>query len=299
MKTFTNLRNLYGTITNDSSSANLTFGDEIMNDTMRRVCAERDWDFLQKTATSTTVASTQFYNLPFDYETLIDVSITSGTTVYVPKECPTREVWDLLNQNTNITSNVPEWFFIFNKQVGFYPTPSANGNTITFTFDRRVIDLNAADYTTGTLSATNGSTTLTGSGTTWTAPMAGRAIKITASDVAASSGDGFWYEISSVGSATSITLTRAYNGTSLTGGSYTIGQVSVLPESYQDLPVYKAAEIYFTSQMPDKARAELYRNIYMSMHAGLVADFSSKSVNPLVEDDESRRLVNPNLFINL
>lgn len=299
MKTYTGLRNLYGQLTNDNSSANLTLGDEIMNDCTRRVCAERDWDFMQKTATATTVASTQFYNLPFDYDELIDVSIIAGTTVYVPKECPSREMWDLLNQNTSITSNVPEWYFIFNKQLGFFPTPSANGNTITYAYDRRVVDLTAADYTTGTVTATNGSTTLTGSGTTWTAPMAGRFIKLTPTDVAASTGDGFWYEISSVTNATTIVLTRAYNGTSTAGAAYTLGQASVLPEAYQDLPVYKATEQYFTSIQPERMQAELYKNLYNEMHAMLVRDHSTKTVNPALNDQETQRMLNPNLFITL
>lgn len=69
----------------------------------------------------------------------------------------------------------------------------------------------AATYTTGTLTATNGSKTLTGSGTTWDASWAGRKIRIY--------NDNAYYRILSVDSSTSITLEQSYQGT--TGSAYT------------------------------------------------------------------------------
>lgn len=70
-------------------------------------------------------------------------------------------------------------------------------------------------YTTGTLSVNQGSTSVTGSGTTWTAAMIGRQIFIS----------NRWYVIANVGSATSITLASAFADSNVSGGSYRIASV--------------------------------------------------------------------------
>lgn len=70
------------------------------------------------------------------------------------------------------------------------------------------------DYTTGTATATNGSLTVTGSGTTWVAGVAGKYIKFT--------GESVFYKINNRNSNTQLTLTRAYQGTTGSGKSYTI-----------------------------------------------------------------------------
>lgn len=303
MKSFTTLRNLYGSLSNNTDATNLTLAEQLMNDAIRRICNLRDWPFLEKTTTMTTTASTQFYNLPFDYERLINVTITIGSTKYQPKLAPSRNFWDMLNQSTNITSNIPEWFYIFNGQVGFYPTPSTTtANAITVVYKQRVIDLSITDYSTGTVDViTNGSTTVTGSGTTWTSPMAGRWIKLTPSNVAASSGDGMWYQIASITNATTLVLTRAYNGTSLTTGAaaaYAIGQMSVLPEAYQDLPVYEALEIYFTSIQPEPGRAQLFGRKRTEMERMMIRDEGNKTQDVAIMDD-GYAMKNSNLYLTL
>ena len=298
MKSYTTMRNLYGTLTLDNSSTNLTLGDQFINDSYRRVVAERDWDFVQKTATALTVASQQFYNLPYDYEKLITTNITVGTQVYTPKEAPTRAFWDQLNSVSTFTSNFPMWFFIFNGQIGYYPTPSTSAFTITYVYDRLVIDLSMADYTTGTVTVTNGSTTVTGTGTTWTAPMVGRYIKITPTDIAGASGDGFWYQIATVASTTSLTLVKSYQGVTVSAGTaYAIGQMSVLPDAYQDLPVYDAVRLYYSSIKPEQERYNMYSQIWDRLHTGLIADHSDKTTDPTI-NDEDMYPINPNLYVN-
>lgn len=73
-----------------------------------------------------------------------------------------------------------------------------------------------ANYTTGTISVTNGSATVTGSGTTWsttTNAEAGEYIKLP---------DGKWYKVTAIGSNTSITIEISYQGSTLSGQTYTI-----------------------------------------------------------------------------
>lgn len=67
-------------------------------------------------------------------------------------------------------------------------------------------------YSTGTVTATYASNTVTGAGTTWTAAMVGQSILI---------GD-YWYTIATRTSNTSITLDEPYRGLNVSGSSYVI-----------------------------------------------------------------------------
>lgn len=71
-----------------------------------------------------------------------------------------------------------------------------------------------AEYTTGTVSITDGSAVITGTGTTWTAAMVGRKIRFEGSIAN--------YTIKTFTSTTSITLDQTYQGTTDTDATYTI-----------------------------------------------------------------------------
>lgn len=182
-----------------------------------------------------------------------------------------------MNEQANYESNYPVYFHIYNNQLYFWPTPSTSSLTITYNYRKNVVNLSIADYTTGTLS-TAGTTTVTGSGTSWNASMIGKYLQVTPTAVAATNGDGFWYKITAVASTTSLTIEKAYAGSNVTGASYTIGQVPAIPEAFHDAPVYKAVEIYYSTIEPEPNRAQMFRQMYEDKYAGLVAD-SKKSVN--------------------
>ena len=74
-----------------------------------------------------------------------------------------------------------------------------------------------------------------GTGTTFTAAMVGRYIKTP---------DRIWYKISAFVAAARVTIDRPYLGGEIAGASYTIGQVSLIPEDFQILPVYEAVMNY-------------------------------------------------------
>lgn len=297
MLSFTSLGTLFGNLTNNSSTANLALGSTLINQATRLILGSKSWPFLFKTNTFTTTASTQFYNLFPDFNRLLTVTITVGTTVYQPKEAPSREFWEELNRSGTFTSSYPEYFYIFNKQIGFWPTPSTSAYTVTCSYERGQKDLSVADYTTGTIvSIANGATAVTGSGTTFTASMVGRMIRIAETN-AALGGDGVWYEIGTYTSATLIGLTLAYAGTSIAAGAatYTIGQVSALPEERQHIPVYRAAQIYFTSIQPNVASAALYKNMYDEELQIMKSQEMGLTTNPVIEEGY-RVMLNPNNY---
>lgn len=301
MLTYTGARNRYGVYTNNTTTTNLSNGDGYINEAIRRILGNRDWPFLEASDTSqTTVASQQFYALPYNYGKLIDVTVMIGNILYHPTEVPSRDKWDRLNYAQNVTSNIPTHFFIYNGQCGFWPKPSTAGNQITYNYKKITKDLSIPDYTTGGILTTTASgTAVVGTATAWTAPMAGEFIRITGSTTA-NTGDGYWYEISSVSGTTTLTLTKAYQGTAITAGNapYTLGQVMPLPEQYQIMPVYYAAYEYWRTNGNNLEKAEDFKASYDQMLAQFEADYGQKSVSPKIDDGIYEvEPVNPNLTI--
>ena len=313
MKSYTTGRNLAGTWTKKTDSTHLTYIDQIANDDYRHLCALKDWPFLERRRSISTTAATQFTNLPYDCDLVREISVTptGSTLLYTPRECTSREEWDRLNLTSSYKADIPEWYFVFAGQVGLWPTPTSTGNTIYVAQKTRVIDLSAADYTTGTISAvTNGSATVTGSGTSWTSQMVGRYIRITYSD-AAGTGDGLWYEIASVASATSLTLVRNYGGTTIAAGSaaYTIGQMPLLPEAFHDLPWMWAAGDYWQKEADNDGRATYFLNQHGQPPQGnlpatgrvkdLIVGYSSNTTGMVLDYGIDKDQPNPNLLISL
>jgi hypothetical protein len=66
--------------------------------------------------------------------------------------------------------------------------------------------------------------------------MVGRSIKAP---------DGLWYEIASFISTVSLTLKKAYNGTTAAAQTYTIGELPSLPEDFHPLLYYQPIAIYW------------------------------------------------------
>lgn len=89
-------------------------------------------------------------------------------------------------------------------------------------------------YTRGTATFTNGSTTVTGTGTNWQSNMVGWYIRSDDYDM--------WYQVSAVNSATQLTLTTSYAGTTYTGSYLMVSQDNISTSR-----AYKAGRASFTS----------------------------------------------------
>lgn len=309
MKSYTQGRNLYGVLTKNSSSANLSFGDQMANDDYRAICAVKDWPFMERERTLSTVGDQQAYYLPYDCDQVRAVSVEVSSKTYVPKMSPSKDHWDSLNE-TSYSSDFPEWYFVFNGQLLLWPTPATSSNTINVTQKSRVIDLSVADYTTGNiLTATNGSAAIVGTGTSWNSSMVGQWMRIT-SGTDTNKGDGLWYEIAGVTDTTNLTLVRKYGGSAITAGSaaYTIGQAPLLPEAYHDLPWLYAAGKYWEKEADSRGLAFLRQHGSFGEQgsppsgriADLVKNWSTPNTSMVLDDGRDHNdIINPNLTISL
>lgn len=300
MKSYTTSRNLYGSLTNNTEAANLTLGDQIINDSIRAICSMKDWPFLEHIRTLTTTASQQAVTLPYDCDQVREISVIplGQTTRFTPKLSPSDAHWDNLNLST-FTSDQTRWYIVREGQILLWPTPVQTGNTIYVAQKCRVIDLSIADLTSPTVTTlANGSTALTVSAGL-TAQMVGRYIRATYSDTA-NTGDGMWYELSAIASATAATLVRKYGGVSITAGTAacTIGQMSLLPEAFHETPIKRAVSQYW-AQQGDNTRSLMYEKQYNTDLANLIKNWSSPTTSMVIDNGEDDQIINPNLTLML
>jgi hypothetical protein len=292
MRTTTSYQSDYTNLTNNTSTENNTLGLKLVNDAIRYLVGV--FFFNERTFTDVTVAGQQAYTLPYNIKQMINVTVQIGGILFQPREVATRSQFDALNV-INFENDYPQYYYIYNGQMLLWPIPASDNNVITEHYKIRLRDLSAADYTTGTVSVTAGSPTVTGSGTSWTTNMADRWIQIpiTASDT--TSGDDQWYQILSVQSATSLTLKNNYTGQTVAGGTHTIGEVPILAEDYQDLPLYRACYVYYTAINQNAEKAQYFKALYDEGYKRLEAEFGSKTSGVGLTPMDAA-VINPNLY---
>lgn len=244
----------------------------------------------------------QFYQLAANISKLKDVMVTVGQLKFLPAPVQTQQEWDTINF-LPYNSDIPQYFFVYNNQLGIFPIPSTTGNVITYNFKRRVADLSYADYSTGTVAGTAGSTAIAGTSTSWnttgTYPLntdltfANLFIKIDPPK-----GDGIWYQIQRFTSDTALVLVNPLVNaplTPLTGATYTIGQFPLLSEDFHDMLVYGALMVYFGSIVKDKDKFALYESLYKTRLEALEEYAGTRQVNVDLGAEPDPK--NPNLFI--
>ncbi len=238
------------------------------------------------------------YPIPANVSKIKNDTITVGQLQYTPAPVQSIQDWTLLTA-LPYTSDIPNYFFIYQGQVNFWPIPSTSGNLITFNHKRRVADLSYADYTTGTIStASVGSNIIVGTGTTWTAfpqnvdlSYTNLMIRIDPPD-----GDGLWYPIQRFTDTTHLTLNLPLvNLNELSSATYTIGQFPLLQEDFHDMLAHGALMVYFSSIKDDDSQYKKFKELYDSRYQLLEAYAGTKSVN--VDLGSQPIPQNPNLFI--
>ena len=282
-----------------NSLDNITWLMRKVNDGIRYLSTMFYFNETSYTVPGGTIAGTAGYQLPADFEQLLDVTVTIGGLRWQPKESPSRKHFDALNV-VAFNNDFPQFFYIYNGQLNLYPTPASSANAIVYNYKRRLADISMIDVTNVTASSTVAVTTLTTTVTAsaptfkqWMALSGWIQFPYSTTDV--NSGDNKWYQIASVTSSTILVLKNAYQGTSITAGNFTVGDVPVLPEDYQDLPLFRACRMYFTTRVPDPERAAGFKESFDDGFTALDNKYGSKSTTPVLTDTNAATY-NPNLF---
>lgn len=235
--------------TDTSTSATLI---QFWNDSRRTVAGigGGKWPWLEIEEEALTVASQDYIQIPNHIGRVMSVRQQNGSSstdvVYRPRMVFDSDKWDTILQTQLGTSNVPYFCYQRGNQLYIQPIPSENGDRVIMHGRLKIKDINIPDVTNLTVTAiANGGTTMTLSGSA-TADFVGRYIRITQTSAAAG-GDGYWYEISGYTNATTVTLKKPYQGTTLAAASAasTIGFITYEPEQYQMAPIYRAVAQYW------------------------------------------------------
>lgn len=246
-----------------------------------------------------TTIGVQSYPIPANVSKIKNDTITVGQLVYTPAPVASIQEWTMLNA-LPYTSDIPNYFFIYQNMVNFWPIPSTSGNLISFNYKSRVADMTYDDYSTGTVAITAGNNAVTGTATSWnttgTYPLntdlsyANLMIKITPPK-----GDGLWYPIQRFTSDTALQLNLPIvNAPVASGDSYTIGQFPLLSEDFHDLLIYSSLMIYYSSIVTNKEKFAQYQLLTKQREDLMEAYLGSKSVNVDLGDFVVPN--NPNLY---
>ena len=236
-----------------------------MNEGYLFILADLGRSVTEKTQKFPTVASQQYYQFPVYYQRLKSAKIKTGGISYPISVTEDDEYWDQMNIDTS-TSDIPsvckmrQGFGIAGAEIGFYPIPVNDGDIdedtdiITAIFESIDRPLKATKVTGGSITITNGSAIVTGTGTAFTTAMVDRYCIPTT--------DGFGYRISAVASAISLTLENVFDGITAAGAAYTIAEVPHLPTEGHLLLAYFAAAHYFGGPRKDIAEEAKYWNLF-------------------------------------
>lgn len=269
------------------------------------------------TSTATTALAFlgfQAYNIPANVSKIKNNTVNVGQLKFVPAPVMTRGEWDLLNF-LPYNSDIPNMYFIYAGQLLLYPIPSTSGDIITFNYKARVPDFSTSflfadasgtaysagattfDYQKGTASGTAGSTTITGASTpNWTTAFpTGDVTKYNLYFSASpTKGDGIWYPISTIDTATQLTLKLPLVNAVTAGATYAIAQLPVLQEDFHDMLPYGALATYFSTIVEKPNKFKQFDALYRERLTMLEDYAGTKVVN--VDLGAQPQFSNPNLY---
>jgi hypothetical protein len=250
MLTFQDQYQMWQQMAGDTSPPNLVLAKRDINEGCIIFMNRLGRKFNKEYLTANLVDGQQYYQLPAGVLRVSEIKGLNGTTYFTPELVASEEEWNRLNA-TSVDGSYPTHYYIrgFN-ELGLFPIPSSNVTSgLVISFEPQHVDLTQDDITTGTITVSNGTQSITHSGTSFTPSMVGRYLQVTDGT------DGKWYKIGGYTSTSVLTLENYYEGVSGSGRGYRIGEVCKLPQGYQDAPVFYALERYYLMQQDPSTAA--------------------------------------------
>lgn len=215
-----------GTQNSSASELILTKRDTNIATQRFKSVMSRPWSRIAKK--TNIVADQQDYQLPRSVLRPSGVDYLYGDA-YVPLvEIASEMTWNQLNAVPSVGIGTPRFFFPKGKDViSIYPVPAtAVVEGLKVYYEPKQPRMISDDYTTGTVTVTQGSTTITHSAAGFTEAMVGRFFYITDGT------DGNDYQVVSYTDTSNLVLENYYEGTSGAGKGFLIGIVPDIPDEY-------------------------------------------------------------------
>lgn len=298
MLTFTDWKNKFVRLSRDTSTNTLLQGIQDMNTGYHMFNAKFGRYYSRKQQFTDVKNGKSIYQTPIDSIRIIGMTVktAAGTNTYSPpiKEIRSEYEWRLIKTVPNYASNWITYYYVLgNDEIEVWPVPASNiPNGIRYYYQPQDHDLSVEDVVSSALSPpqtctmTNGSTTVTSTGSTFTVQMAGlwfQLIGVT---------DLSWYEIVDVPTGSTLTLKSAFVGNSGLGLNFRTGQISILPNEYQDVPLHYALGLFFMGK-GNTARAQYHLGtpdkpgMFYDMIKSAIEEYSSSTEGNVISDDDN------------
>lgn len=252
--TWTQLENKFQRLSRDTTAGTLVQGREDMNTGYHMFNAMFGRYYSRKQQFTDIVAGQSIYQTPIDSIRIIGMTAKTavGTNTYSPpiKEIRSEYEWRLIKTVPNYSSSWITYYYVLgNDEIEVWPVPATNiSNGIRYYYQPQDHDLSIEDIISSALSPaqtctiTNADVTVTSTGSTFTNQMAGLWFQLQGVT------DLSWYEITDVPDDSVLTLKSAFVGNSGSGFNFKIGQISILPQEYADVPVHYALGLFFAGK---------------------------------------------------
>lgn len=298
MVTWTEMEAKAVRLARDTTSGTLAQLQQDMNTGYHMFNAKLSRYWSRKQQFTDVVQGQSIYQTPVDSIRIIGMTVktSTGTNTYSP---PTKEIrseyeWRLIKTVPNYASNWITYYYVLgNDEVEIWPVPASNiPNGIRYYYQVQDHDLSVEDIVSSALNPvqtctlTNGSVTMTSTGSTFTPQLAGLSFQATGIT------DLTWYEIVDVPNSSTLTLKSAYVGLSASGLSFRIGQLNILPQEYQDVPIHYALGMFFSGK-GNEARSQFHLGtedkpgMFYSMMRDAVQEYSSSTEGNVISDSDN------------
>jgi len=272
-------QDLFQKTTGDYSADGLTVFKAAANICYKNILNEFGRPDTEKSITRLTVTSQRGYQLQVDAAWVKAVTIKVGSSTYPLIEETSQNRWDQITSE-DIESSTPSRFFV-KKRFGLSgqvieidPIPSNSTSTLRVVYEPTDRDLQYDVYSTGTVTVTNASENVTGSGTVFTTRMVNQYLKTT---------DGLYYKIAQYSSTTALILENVYIGNTESGASYGIYDLFNIPEDMHPIPVYYGFMEYYGSK-ENSTRQVYYERRYTTLFKQARARYGTKTRSNIVTD---------------
>lgn len=221
----------------DWTASGLAFLELMYNVGYMQILTQFGRQVTEITAVTDMVVGQRGYQMPPDCLWPKTIELVDGTTITPLFEVASDKTWASMKSG-NMQGSPSHFHYRPRFGVGggvleTNPISSSADYDLRMTYEANDKELSKTVYNAGTVTIEQGSADVVGTGTTFTADMVGRYLKVTADGK-----DRLWYRVKTFTDTTHLTLENVYQGNAAATDTYKISEMPNLPPDMHILPSY-------------------------------------------------------------
>lgn len=230
----------------------------------------------RKEVSTALVEMQQYYTFPMDAVRVTEVRANSNGLDFPILQVDSEAMFNRINIIPAMTINLPMYYWIRGRnEIGLWPIPSQDTSAgLIISYEPRLADMSVDDVTNITVSVSNASPTVTGTG--FLPNMVGMWFSVTDGT------DGNWYQITAQ-SATTLTLENGYQGITESSATCIIGSAADIPEDYHLGMVYYACMNYYLKRK-DNGQASFFQGMFADLLSQYRDTYAAKTTGQVQQE---------------